>query len=72
MIPGNKDASSLVVYKFKEPFIASTVRIQSPSNNPICLRMELYGCDPNPGDFIFLSVNDIAILNFFGVILVKN
>jgi len=50
VISGNTDASSLVEHKFKEPFITSTVRIQpiSAPNDPICLRMELYGCDPNP------------------------
>ena len=73
MILGNKDASSLVEYKLKEPFISRTVRIypSSPPNDPICLRMELYGCYPNPGNFIILSVNKIAILNFVGVILLK-
>ena len=54
-IPGNKDASSLVEYKFKEPFITSVVRINPSSspNDPICLRAELYGCDPNPGNLLF-------------------
>ncbi|KAL9989294.1 hypothetical protein ACROYT_G003828 [Oculina patagonica] len=47
-IDGNKDASSPVKYKFKEPFVTSTVWIYplSVNNGPVCLRTELYGCDP--------------------------
>jgi len=54
VIPGNKDSSTLVEYKFKEPFIAKTIRIHplSAHDNLICLRVELYGCDPNPGNFL--------------------
>ncbi|KAJ7383519.1 hypothetical protein OS493_027685 [Desmophyllum pertusum] len=49
-IDGNKDASSLVEYKFKEPFITSTVWIYPlfVGTDPICMRTELYGCDPTP------------------------
>lgn len=54
VIPGNKDSSTLVEYKFKEPFIARTIQIHPlpAHDDPICLRVELYGCDPNPGNFL--------------------
>ena len=57
---------------FKEPFNASVVRINptSSANDLICLRAELYGCDPNPGNLLF-SVNIIFELTFFVVSLVK-
>ncbi|XP_078348007.1 uncharacterized protein LOC144633094 [Oculina patagonica] len=49
-IVGNKDASSVVQYKFKEPFVTSTVRIHpmTTGSESICLRTDLYGCDPMP------------------------
>ncbi|XP_078348413.1 uncharacterized protein LOC144633407 [Oculina patagonica] len=49
-IEANKDASSVVKYKFKEPFVTKTVRIQpqTAGTESICLRTELYGCDPTP------------------------
>jgi len=46
---GNKDASSAVKYYFQEPFVTKRVRIYPVVDTfPVCLRMELYGCDPNP------------------------
>ena len=53
VIEGNKDPSSIVAYQFKEPFVTSVVRIY-PSVDTIlvCLRTELYGCDPNPGNCV--------------------
>ncbi|XP_074621721.1 CUB and sushi domain-containing protein 3-like isoform X3 [Acropora palmata] len=49
VIDGNQNASSTVTYFFKEPFITQVVRIYPNFNpTPVCLRMELYGCDPNP------------------------
>ena len=48
---GNKDASSAVKYYFQEPFVTKRVRIYPVVDTfPVCLRMELYGCDPNPGN----------------------
>jgi len=48
-IKGNKDASSVVKYYFQEPFVTKRVRIYPVVYTfPACLRMELYGCDPNP------------------------
>ncbi|KAK2567153.1 Coagulation factor VIII, partial [Acropora cervicornis] len=49
VIDGNRNATSTVTYFFKEPFITQIVRIY-PNFHPIpvCLRMELHGCDPNP------------------------
>ncbi|XP_078348103.1 sushi, von Willebrand factor type A, EGF and pentraxin domain-containing protein 1-like isoform X1 [Oculina patagonica] len=50
IIEANKDASSVVKHKFKEPFVTKTVRIHplTVSGESICLRTELYGCDPTP------------------------
>ena len=54
VIDGNQNASSTITYFFKEPFITQVVRIYPNFHStPVCLRMELYGCDPNTG-------NDIA------------
>ncbi|XP_067016844.1 CUB and sushi domain-containing protein 1-like isoform X2 [Acropora muricata] len=49
VIDGNQNASSTITYFFKEPFITQVVRIYPNFHStPVCLRMELYGCDPNP------------------------
>ncbi|XP_067016833.1 sushi, von Willebrand factor type A, EGF and pentraxin domain-containing protein 1-like isoform X2 [Acropora muricata] len=49
VIDGNENATSTITYFFKEPFITEVVRIYPNFHStPVCLRMELYGCDPNP------------------------
>ena len=53
VIEGNKDASSIETYQFKEPFVTSVVRIYpNVDTTPVCLRTELYGCDPTPGNCV--------------------
>jgi len=50
VISGNNDSSTLAEYKFEEPFVSRAIRIHPlpAQNDLLCLRMELYGCDPNP------------------------
>ena len=51
VIKGNKDASSIVEYQFKKHFVTQIVRIYPDVDIfPVCLRTELYGCDPTPGN----------------------
>jgi len=55
VISGNNDSSTVAEYKFEEPFVSSTIRIHPVSaQNDLCLRMELYGCNPNPGNFLVI------------------
>jgi len=56
-IKGNKDAVSIVKYQLQEPFVTKVVRIYPDidvATFPVCLRTELYGCDPKP-DCIFVG-----------------
>lgn len=65
-IKGNKDAVSIVKYQLQEPFVTKVVRIYPDidvDTSPVCLRTELYGCDPKPGNkttfdlFSFFFIN---------------
>ena len=58
VISGNNDSSTLAEYKFEEPFVSRAIRIYPlpAQNNLLCLRMELYGCDPNPGNLLVISI----------------
>ncbi|XP_068726391.1 sushi, von Willebrand factor type A, EGF and pentraxin domain-containing protein 1-like [Montipora capricornis] len=48
-IEGNQDNSSIKTYVLKEPFVTKVVRIYPSFDlTPVCLRMELYGCEPKP------------------------
>ena len=54
-IQGNSDASSVVIYQLKEPFVTRYLRIYPGLQlQPFCLRMEIYGCNPNPGKILSL------------------
>ena len=61
VIDGNQNASSTITYFFKEPFITQVVRIYPHFHfTPVCLRMELYGCDPNPGNDITHTTRQLS------------
>ena len=61
VIVGNQIAFSTTTYFFKEPFITQVVRIYPDFHStPVCLRMELYGCDPNPGNDITHATRQLS------------
>ena len=55
-IEGNQNASSVATYHFKEPFVTKTVRIHPDDTSSACLRTEIYGCDPTPGNSVIIDV----------------
>ena len=59
-IQGNRDAFSVVKYQLKEPFVTRKLHIYPAWQlQSFCLRVEIYGCNPNPGKILSLQLYSV-------------